>query len=117
MDCRLEDKLRFIVKATYQHARNLATFVPLYKALLLLLRRLNGGQENSGHAFVAGVIGGYLVFGENNNINQQARPLLCHGLGSAHSVHIILMSEANTHSIKTHHRSICICCRASWSAA
>jgi len=29
------------------------------------------GQESSSHSFIAGTVGGYIVFGENNNINQQ----------------------------------------------
>ena len=38
---------------------------------MLLLRLLRGGKEASGDAFMAGLVGGYLVFGTNNPINQQ----------------------------------------------
>lgn len=72
-DGSLEDKLRFIVKATYQHSRNLALFVTIYKSLLLAQRKLLTGDqvEKAHHSFVAGLIGGYIVFGNNDNINNQ----------------------------------------------
>ncbi|KAJ3333708.1 Peroxisomal membrane protein 4 [Blyttiomyces sp. JEL0837] len=66
----LQDKMKFILKATYQHSRNLAVFVTIYKSLMAL-QRLIKGKENSGDSFVAGLVGGYIVFGEDNNINQQ----------------------------------------------
>jgi peroxisomal membrane protein 4 len=38
---------------------------------MVLQRRLRSGKENSGDAFIAGLVGGYWVFGNNNNINNQ----------------------------------------------
>ncbi|KAJ1971795.1 hypothetical protein H4R35_005052 [Dimargaris xerosporica] len=38
---------------------------------MLILKKLSNDKEASYHSFVAGVVGGYLVFGENNNINSQ----------------------------------------------
>lgn len=55
---------------TYQHSRNLAMFVPIYKSVLYLLSRLKG-KENSIDSFLAGLIGGYLVFGEDSTVNNQ----------------------------------------------
>ena len=49
---------------------NLAKFVTIYKTLMYLQRKIIGKEQN-GHSFMAGLIGGYFVFGENNNINQQ----------------------------------------------
>jgi peroxisomal membrane protein 4 len=40
---------------------------------MIIQKRLNGGKEASIHPFIAGVVGGYYVFGENNNINQQVK--------------------------------------------
>ena len=60
-----------IFKATKQHATNLAKFVTIYKSLLLLQRRANGGKERSADSFLAGLIGGYIVFGERTAINEQ----------------------------------------------
>jgi peroxisomal membrane protein 4 len=65
------ERLRVILKATYAHARNLAFFVLIYKSLCLVLKRLHGGKEASYHSFLSGLIGGYLIFGEDNNINNQ----------------------------------------------
>lgn len=71
---RLQEKLRIILKATFQHARNLATFATVYKSVLLLLRTTSTkGTESSPHTFVAGLIGGYMVFGRGiqSSVNQQ----------------------------------------------
>jgi peroxisomal membrane protein 4 len=68
---RLKDKLHFILDATFQHARNLAYFVTLYKSLMLV-QRLVQQKEMPHDSFLAGVVGGYIVFGKNNNINNQA---------------------------------------------
>ncbi|CAN0183641.1 peroxisomal membrane protein 4 [Lampetra fluviatilis] len=67
----LEEKVRAILRATYQHSRNLACFVLLYKGAMALLRMATGGQRKSVHAFLAASLGGWLVFGENNQVNSQ----------------------------------------------
>lgn len=66
----MKDKLRAIFRATYTHARNLAYFVLTYKGLQALQESLRGRRRQS-HAFLAACVGGYLVFGDNNNINSQ----------------------------------------------
>ncbi|KAK0473230.1 Tim17/Tim22/Tim23/Pmp24 family-domain-containing protein [Armillaria novae-zelandiae] len=60
-----------IYRATKQHAFNLAKFVSIYKALLLLQRKANGGKERSADAFIAGLLGGYVVFGNRTAVNEQ----------------------------------------------
>ena len=63
-----------IFKATKTHARNLATFAAIYKTSLLALRHLTSeGKELSWHTFVAGLTGGYYVFGRGiqSSVNQQ----------------------------------------------
>lgn len=67
----MESKVKGIFRATKQHAQNLGIFATIYKTLMIVQRRLNGGKEASIHPFIAGVVGGYYVFGENNSINQQ----------------------------------------------
>ncbi|KAL6720666.1 hypothetical protein ACLMJK_002591 [Lecanora helva] len=70
----LRDKLRLILKATRTHARNLATFAFTYKASMVLLRRASlSGKEHASHSFLAGLTGGYLVFGRGiqSSVNQQ----------------------------------------------
>lgn len=62
--------MKAIVRATYTHSRNLAYFVFTYKGLLALQSRMQG-KKIPFHSFLAACIGGWLVFGENNNINSQ----------------------------------------------
>ena len=56
--------------ATRTHSRNLASFVFTYKALTLLLREIDG-KVRQRHAFIAAFIGGYIVFGRYNKVNEQ----------------------------------------------
>ena len=72
----LREKLALIFKATRQHARNLATFATIYKASMLALRRLSPEQkEGKSHTFLAGLLGGYVVFGRGrsgqSSVNRQ----------------------------------------------
>ncbi|XP_042319825.1 peroxisomal membrane protein 4 isoform X2 [Sceloporus undulatus] len=66
----LGEKLKAIIRATYTHSRNLAYFVFTYKGLMALQLRVQG-KKIPFHSFLAACIGGWLVFGENNNINSQ----------------------------------------------
>ncbi|KAM4831758.1 peroxisomal membrane protein 4 [Urocitellus parryii] len=66
----LRDKLRAILQATYTHSRNLACFVFVYKGLCALQSHTQGKAYQS-HSFLAAFIGGFLIFGDNNNINSQ----------------------------------------------
>ena len=54
---------------------NLAKFAFLYKSSMLTLSNVNGGKEASIHSFLAGLFGGYWVFGHgraaNSSVNQQ----------------------------------------------
>lgn len=70
----LREKLRIVFKATFQHARNLATFATIYKTLMILLRKTSlEGKESSLHTFLAGLVGGYMIFGRGiqSSVNQQ----------------------------------------------
>ncbi|KAF9499913.1 peroxisomal membrane protein 4 [Pleurotus eryngii] len=66
-----EARMRVIYRATKQHAFNLAKFVTLYKTFLLVQKKVNGGKARSADTFIAGLLGGYLVFGERTAINEQ----------------------------------------------
>jgi hypothetical protein len=59
-----------IFEATLTHSKNLAAFVVTYKVLSLLMREFDG-QTRQYHAFISALIGGYLVFGKYNKINEQ----------------------------------------------
>ncbi|KAH9807858.1 peroxisomal membrane protein PMP 24 [Melampsora americana] len=65
-----KDRVRFVYKATKQHALNLSRFNMIYKTSLLFLRYL-GGKEHKMDTFLAGLMGGYFVFGEQNSVNEQ----------------------------------------------
>ncbi|KAK9353773.1 Tim17/Tim22/Tim23/Pmp24 family-domain-containing protein [Lipomyces doorenjongii] len=67
-----KDKMVLIVKATREHARNLATFVFIYKSTLYVLKSTNGKQQDI-DTFIAGLLGGYVVFGRGgkSSVNQQ----------------------------------------------
>lgn len=66
-----QSRMRIIYRATKQHAFNLAKFVTLYKTFLLIQRRANRGKERSSDTFIAGLLGGYIVFGDRNAVNEQ----------------------------------------------
>ena len=70
MLCSFREKFEFIVRATFQHARNLALLTTVYKTMLFVMRKL-WGRGHPAHNFVAAFVGGYLVFGENNKVNMQ----------------------------------------------
>jgi len=70
------EKIRLVLKATKQHAWNLAAFATVYKSAMLVLRLLNPkrpGKEGPYDAFFAGLLGGYTVFGraKQSSVNQQ----------------------------------------------
>jgi len=67
-----QTRAKFIFKATKQHALNLAKFVSIYKTVLLLQRRLaHRGKEGRADTFWAGLVGGWMVFGNRNAVNEQ----------------------------------------------
>ncbi|EPS99106.1 hypothetical protein FOMPIDRAFT_1125009 [Fomitopsis schrenkii] len=70
-------RLRTIIRATRQHAFNLAKFVSIFKTLLLIQKRVNGGVQRSADTFIAGLVGGYFVFGDRNAVNEQIVLYVC----------------------------------------
>lgn len=78
----LATKLHAVARLTYEHARNLAYFVVLYKSALAAARAArravgekvatDPGLPASGlDALVAGGLGGYVVWGHNTRVNYQ----------------------------------------------
>ncbi|KAH2771469.1 hypothetical protein KXV52_000396 [Aspergillus fumigatus] len=69
------EKVKLVLKATRQHARNLATFALIYKGSMIVLRNVNPtgvGKEGRYDSFFAGLLGGYAVFGRHKtSITQQ----------------------------------------------
>jgi peroxisomal membrane protein 4 len=70
----IREKLLAIFKATKLHAFNLAKFAFLYKTSMLAMKNVNG-KEQSIHPFIAGLFGGYWVFGHGkaafSSVSQQ----------------------------------------------
>ncbi|KAF2460089.1 Tim17/Tim22/Tim23/Pmp24 family-domain-containing protein, partial [Lineolata rhizophorae] len=67
-------KLHLVLQATRHHARNLGFFCITYKTSMYILRVLSPtGKEGHYDSFVAGLVGGYLVFGRgiHSSVNQQ----------------------------------------------
>ncbi|RKF61072.1 Peroxisomal membrane protein 4 [Erysiphe neolycopersici] len=64
----LREKLSAVLKATRTHATNLASFALIYKLSLLLLKQFSSDHRKEGtyDTFIAGLIGGYLVFGRRS---------------------------------------------------
>ena len=56
---------------------NLAKFAFLYKSGSLLLKNTNGGKEESFHPFLAGLFGGYWVFGHGGGANSSVNQQIC----------------------------------------
>lgn len=68
----LNSKLWNIVNLACTHARNLGSFALVYKGLQLVLKRLLGDYA----ALVSGGVGGYLVWGTRNAVNEQVNMYL-----------------------------------------
>ena len=69
---RLADQARGILKATYTHSKNLASFVFLYKLLTTSMEKLQSERLEI-HSFIAAFIGGYFIWGNYNKVNEQVR--------------------------------------------
>jgi hypothetical protein len=65
-------RIHGILSATRAHALALAKFVSIYKVLLIVQRRLNGGIERDLDTFIAGGIGGWFVFGERTPVSHKS---------------------------------------------
>jgi peroxisomal membrane protein 4 len=64
------EKLREIFNATYQHSRNLALYVSLYKLITCLMRHFRG-VESPMNSLVGGAVGGAIMFGSPSPVNSQ----------------------------------------------
>jgi len=75
----VREKAALIFRATRTHARNLAKFATIYKLTCMVLKNFGAtpGKEGPYDSFVAGLLGGYFVFGQRtrtgriSSVNQQ----------------------------------------------
>ncbi|KAL7912027.1 Tim17/Tim22/Tim23/Pmp24 family domain-containing protein [Trichoderma velutinum] len=74
------EKASLVFRATKKHAMNLAKFASIYKITMLALKRFGAtpGKEGPYDSFFAGLLGGYIVFGQRSkrygkisSVNQQ----------------------------------------------
>ncbi|KAK5990784.1 Peroxisomal membrane protein 4 [Cladobotryum mycophilum] len=74
------EKCSLVFRATRKHATNLAKFASIYKITMMLLKNYGPtpGKEGPYDAFFAGLLGGYIVFGQRSkrygkisSVNQQ----------------------------------------------
>jgi len=64
----VQEKVSLIFAATRKHAANLAKYATVYKVTMLLLKRMGAtpGKEGPYDTLFAGMLGGYLVFGQRS---------------------------------------------------
>ncbi|KAL8584828.1 hypothetical protein ACOMHN_037533 [Nucella lapillus] len=68
----LQSKAQGILEATVTHSKNLALFVFLYKSMSSGMGALQSTPEAKHlHTLLAAFIGGYLIFGKYNKVNEQ----------------------------------------------
>mmetsp|Transcript_27289 Transcript_27289/g.35397 ORF Transcript_27289/g.35397 Transcript_27289/m.35397 type:complete len:220 (+) Transcript_27289:131-790(+) len=63
-------KLKAVLKLTFEHAKNLAMMVGIYKTSREVLRILQG-RTQEWHALVSGGLGGYFVFSKHTSVTFQ----------------------------------------------
>lgn len=64
----VREKIGLILRATRTHAQNLAKYATIYKTTMLALKYSGGskGKEGNWDTFLAGLLGGYVVFGRRS---------------------------------------------------
>ena len=60
------NKLKFTLKQALTHGRDLGLFVLIYKSLCSLLR--HHGVNNGAESWIAGLVGGYVGFGDSDGV-------------------------------------------------
>jgi len=66
-----EKSARSIFNKTKSHALRLGSFVACFKLVMIIQRRLQGGEETRLHHFIAGLVGGGIVFGDKTSVVHQ----------------------------------------------
>jgi len=68
----VQQRWKKIITATRQHAVRLAKYVAIYKTSLMILRDLfHEGKQHSVDPFIAGMLGGWYMFGDRTPVNEQ----------------------------------------------
>lgn len=88
-----QSKLQDILQATFTHSKNLALFVTLYKSLTSILASLESKSQQY-HSLLSAFIGGYLIFGTYNKVNEQVMKHF-----TIFSIHIYVYLPAIVHRL------------------
>ena len=64
----LKEKIKEILKLTFEHAKGLALFVFFYKITVCLFNRIRG-QQSKIHSLISGGLIGYFVFRKKTSVN------------------------------------------------
>ena len=59
-----------MLKQTWTHATGLTKYVIVYKTLVVLLKKMNGGRNQRFDTFFSGLIAGWFTLGERTTINE-----------------------------------------------
>ena len=70
MPCSWAIRLRSVLQQTWTHATGLTKYVIVYKTLVVLLKKMNGGRNQRFDTFFSGLIAGYFTLGERTTINE-----------------------------------------------
>lgn len=87
----LSDKFAIIFRATRTHATNLAKYATIYKLTMVALKHIGNdpGKEGPFDTFIAGLLGGYLVFGRRSkrgNISSVSKQIVIFGKNSYRAI-------------------------------
>jgi hypothetical protein len=66
----LWSKMVSTLTATWAHGKTLGKFAGVYKLILMALDLVKG-HNAAAHSFIAGGVGGYLVWGDETSVNKQ----------------------------------------------
>lgn len=66
-----KERLSKVVTATRQHATRLGMYVALYHFFILVQRKMNLGKEDNLDPLIAGMLGGWIMFGDLTPVNEQ----------------------------------------------
>ena len=61
------NRLRLVLKQMFNHSRNLGLYVLIYKLIANTLRNI--GMQNGLDSIIAGLVGGYVAFGESKGVS------------------------------------------------
>lgn len=103
----VREKMGLILRATRTHAQNLAKYATIYKSTMLALKLSGGkeGKEGRWDTFLAGLLGGYLVFGRRSkkgHVSSVSKQIVIFGefLGTSQAFSTICLNDILIQSLE-----------------